>query len=624
MPIDTAAHPISMPLPRAARLGRLTALVGCLWLAACGGGGGGDAASPPVADGTPTPPAALSDAQARQMALGLWRNSDLNQHPKGSCAGCHGADFIDLAVIGSTPQDIRRRAVLDGATAAQADALVQAVQAQRRSLDLPARDARSFRPFQPGGAVLEPGLEGPRWLKAVQRDAAFARQIAALLPTLFGPRIETLEQARQARAEVLDLAYGTNAAGANPARLNLRRLPTGVPYPLWSADLHHGAAEGTLNDWTADVAHDAPADRRDAWLALQDAYLANPGNDTFWRLYFAADTHLRMPLLGACTLDALSCGGVQDFNEHKFRAALIGQHLLRLQALGRDAEEFFGGGALAFRYLDNHPEFGAAHAARFQGRLPADLWEIGDRGRVILESSQAAGSFASNLMNLGFPAFVRDSIDPLRSAGQEDQDLRLAWFWIGFTMEPSFARIHGSNSTKVGEYMVATMLAERMFVHNAFHTTVRLLMAAQPEARATRSGARIVDGNPRHLMNYSYFIGYNREIIDTEWQERARDGIAIPAALKAEVQEHFGRLTNNGYRMSLLLQKHDVESGRLTASELTQLQTILTGAQGLAPGAVHPIVRSFRHYSPASAAADEALFEATKAAAAAARAQVPQ
>lgn len=591
----------------------LAALAGSLWLLACGGGGG-DAPAPEA----PAAPAALTDGQATALAMDLWRNGDLRQHPKGSCAGCHGADFVDLAAIGSTAADIRRRALIDGATPAQADALVQAVAAQRRRLGLPPRDARAFRPFQPGGAVLEPGLDGPRWLQAVQRDAAFARQIATLLPTLTGPRIETLAQARQARAEVLDLAYGTNTAGANPARLNLRRLPTGITYPLWSADRHHGAAEGTLNDWTADIAHDPPPERREAWLALQDAYLANPGNDSFWRLYFAADTHLQTPLLGACTLDALSCGGVQDFNGHKFRAALIGQHLLRLQALGRDPEEFFGGTAMAFRYLDNHPEFGAAHLARFQGRLPADLWEIGDRGRVILESSQAAGSFAGNLTSLGFPSFVRDSIDPLRSAGQEDQDLRLAWFWIGFTMEPSFARIHASNATKVGEYMVATLLAERMFVHNAFHTTVRLVMAAQPEARATRSSGRIVDGSARYLMHYSYFIGYGREIIDSEWRESARDGIRIPAELKSEVEGHFGRFTTNGYRMSLLLQKHDVEAGRLTTAELTQLQSLLTSAQGLPAGAAHPIVRAFRHYAAASAPEDEALFEATRAAVAAA------
>jgi hypothetical protein len=588
---------------------RLAVLVGSLVLVACGGGGGDTAQ--PAAPAAPATPTTLSDEQATLLAMGLWRNGDLRQHPKGSCAGCHGADFIDLAAIGSTTSDIRRRALIDGATAAQADALAQAVAAQRRRLNLPTRDARSFRPFQPGGAVLEPSLDGPRWLNAVQRDAAFARQISALLPTLMGPRIETLEQARQARAEILDIAYGTNTAGANPARLNLRRLPTGITYPLWSADRHHGAAEGTLNDWTADIAHDAPPERREAWLALQDAYLANPGNDSFWRMYFAADAHLQMPLLGACTL---SCGGVQDFNEHKFRAALIGQHLLRLQALGRDAEEFFGGGALAFRYLDNHPEFGAAHLARFQGRLPADLWEIGDRGRVILESSQAAGSFADNLLKLGFPSFVRDSIDPLRSAGQEDQDLRLAWFWIGFTMEPSFARIHGSNATKVGEYMVATLLAERMFVHNAFHTTVRLVMSAQPEARAARSGGRIVDGSARYLMHYSYFIGYGREVIDTEWQESTRDGIRIPAELRAEVEGHFGRFTTNSYRMSLLLQKHDVEAGRLSSAELTQLQSILASAQGQTAGAAHPIVRAFRHYAAASATADEALFEATRAA----------
>ena len=77
-------------------------------LLACGGGGGG-VTSPVTSNGTALPGSGslldttatgLTNEQAKAMALTLWRNDDLSVHPKGSCAGCHGADIFDLARIG--------------------------------------------------------------------------------------------------------------------------------------------------------------------------------------------------------------------------------------------------------------------------------------------------------------------------------------------------------------------------------------------------------------------------------------------------------------------------------------------------------------------------------------------
>jgi hypothetical protein len=90
--------------------------------------------------------------------------------------------------------------------------------------------------------------------------------------------------------------------------------------------------------------------------------------------------------------------------------------------------------------------------------LPNHFWEVGDMGRVMLESTQTLGSFKGNLASLGFPQFAVDSIDPDRSALAEKQALQMAWFWIGFTQDPSFSRISKSNTTKVGEYMVGTLI----------------------------------------------------------------------------------------------------------------------------------------------------------------------
>ncbi len=241
----------------------------------------------PVAGATATSTVTVTDAQAKATALALWRNDDLRIHPKGSCAGCHGADFFDLARIGSTDSDMLRRAVVDGASEAQAAALVQAVKALRKEQLLPATNARAFRPFQPGGSVLLPNLTDAPHVKSVMRDIAFAKSLKTTLPTLTNGRIASLADAQKAKTELLDLANGTNTSGSNPNKHTMRSLPSGIEYPLWSADTHHNATkEGTFNDWTADIAHDPiPGLKKTTWQGLQNTYLANPSNLNFWTIY---------------------------------------------------------------------------------------------------------------------------------------------------------------------------------------------------------------------------------------------------------------------------------------------------------------------------------------------------
>jgi hypothetical protein len=524
----------------------------------------------PTNPNNPTDPASLSPEEAQLIAMRLWRDDTLSKHPKGSCAGCHGADFFDLARIGSTDTDLRRRALIDGATQQEADALVVAVNAMRQKYNMPPTHARTFRPFQPGGSVLLPALTDVPHIAAVKRDIAFGQQLEGLLPTLFGFRIDSLERAKKARDELLDLAEGTNRAGANPNLLNLRSLPTGVLYPRWSADLHHGSEEGTFNDWIADVAHDPKSERKTEWLALQDAYLADSSNENFWKMYLAAKDMTATQLLGTCTMDginpSLACAAAPDFNQHKFLSALIGQHILRLESLGRSD---FAEGALAFSYLDNFDFMKTRKDPQF---LPGDMWEIGDRGRVMLEESNKAATFKTNLQKLGYPEFVQNSIDSQRSEGEEQHQLRLAWFWIGFTFDPSFARIHASNATKVGEYMVGTLIDERMFVHNAFQTHLRLvtkgfLQEANMERRNNQIGVFPVV--PQFQMNYRYFWGYNRTVLDAEWNESKKFNILIPSDLKAQSTDLFHRLTANGFRMSMYLYLEALEKGAAKATDIS-------------------------------------------------------
>ncbi len=598
-------------------------------LVACGGGGGGGSSPAAGTSGSAnTSGSTLSDAQAKDMALSLWRNDDLSIHPKGSCAGCHGADFFDLARIGTTDSDILRRATADGASNEQAQALAQAVKALRGEMKLPAQNARAFRPLQPGGSVLLPDLTDAPHVVAVKRDIAFANQLKTLLPTLMTGRIDSLAKAKQARAELLDLAQGTSLQGKNPSNLNLRSLPTGMLYPLWSADLHHGMQEGTFNDWTADIAHDPKPERKAEWLALQSKYLADPSNQNFWRMYHSARDMTRLPLLGSCSSNGLACGITDDFNKHKFLSAMMGQHLMRLQHIGK--LDSFAKGAVAFAYLDTDPAYSYMKANNNALHyLPAPLWEVGDNGRVLLDSESKPGSFKQNLANLGYPVFAQNSIDPNRSATEEENALRLAWFWIGFTFDPSMSRISGSNATRVGEYMVGSLIENRYFNHNALITLMRLVTKGSlPEANVQRqnSTTTLAQLTPKYLMEYGYAWAYNRTVLTspaslqpqtTLWNENRN--LSIPAALKAESEALFAALAGNGFRMSIYLQMEQLDAtgaNALTSAELGNLRdswlndSINASNGNTIKGGLNAMYRHFAAHHPSTLTADEALIVA--------------
>ena len=598
-----------------------------LLLVSCSGGGGGDSVSPvsvgvsppPALPPPPLPPASpppplvppppappspatgtfgFSKAQAQSEALTLWRDSDLALHPKGSCSGCHGADFLDLAVTGSTETDILRRAKIDGATERQAQALAAAVVYLRQDARIPVRNARTFRPFQPGGSVMLPDLIDAPHVQAVKRDIAFGQQMQQLQPILSGARIGSLETAKRARDQMLDLARGSNLGGANPSLMNLRKMPTGITYPLWSADLHQGAKEGTLNDWIADIARDAPADKRTAWLAAQDAYLANANRTTFWQMYRSGSDLTTPQLLGTCTYDGLNprlaCEGASEFNKNKFFAALLGQHMMRIEA-GLASPDFFEG-PLPFAYLDKAPEVSFMLTRKDIHNLPNNLWEVGDHARVMLDDSSAVGSFKDILRKLGFPSFAQDSIDANRTSSVEQHGLRLAWFWVGFTFDPSFNRTHNSNSTKSGEYMIGSLLDENMFLHNSFQANMRVIAKGfLPEAnvRSLNGPARVEAIAPVFDMDYSYFIGYGRTVL--RWNENVKAGTVLPAGMKDDQARLWQAFTGNGFRMSLYLYLDALKSGAKPTKQ-----------------SLDPIKAHFDYYQPENRVADTALLNAVR------------
>jgi hypothetical protein len=503
----------------------------------------------------------LSDPVAVQKAaLKLWRKPIA----KGSCSGCHGPDFFDLARIGSSDATITRRALADTATRSEAKALVQVVKNLRQKHKLPTENPLEFRPFQPGGAIL-PGAT------PVERDIAMGRQLERLEPTLMGARIDSLEAAKRAKDEML--------------KLDLRSIQIGIAYPRWSADLFHGADHGTMNDWISDVARVARPDTMSAWRALEDEYLSDPSNENFWRMYAAVDTLTAMK-------DITQDEAVQ-FSANKFKATLIGQHLLRTQALGRkDATQ----GALAFSYLQNSDYANVLKTAEF---LPGkEIWGVGDATRALLGGAGLEKNPSrTDVISKGFPNFVADSIDPNMTVQNNEQAMRVSWFWLGFTVDPSLNRVSGSNSTKSAEYLVASLIQERMFLHNSFMTHQRMLhQGFTPEGT--------YKGKPKFTVNYGYFIGYNRQHLN--WNE-AKFGNVDPA-LKSVQQNLWTRFTLNGFRMSLYLYLDTLNA--MTPTELVKEKLLETQkGTNIISSTYAVLTDGLNFYQPEHKAADNALIQ---------------
>ena len=512
-----------------------------------------------------------------QTAMNLWRK----QQVKGSCSGCHGADFYDLARIGSSDFTIHRRATNDGATENEAKALVQAIHNAREKYQLAVEDPLNFRPFQPGGVPL-PGST------TIERDIAFGHQLETLTPTLMGARVDSLEKAKAARDEML--------------AINLRSMPTGIVYPRWSSDAFNGTDTATMNDWISDIAREPKADKKLEWQGLQTAYLENPTDQNFWKMYAAVDT-MTEPFAVMAGVDAI------NFTNEKFKAALLGQHMLRQQKV---ANSSFTQGKLAFSYLEKPEWQGIIKTSEF---LPgSNLWEVGDKARTVLGNhNNTAGVDVNNARKVlearGFPKFAVESVSADRSSFVHEEELRLAWFWIGFTFDPSFARISGSNSTKVGEYMIASLLEANMHLHDSFFTLMRLCAKGS-----------LVDGNykstPAFKPDYGYFLGYGRELLRWNWNKG--DPI-IPDAQKTEQTALWHKFTSNGFRTSLYLYLDALE--QMDATALAAEKTWALGKDGVlgvnsATGKTDdrtPWVQMqnhFTNYQSESSSADTALIAA--------------
>ncbi len=533
----------------------LAAAFATLALTACGGGG---ESAPPAAGVTPVPgsaqasatpapvtPATLASNPTYQAAMAVWRAPRI----KGECMSCHGPDFFDLARIGSPDADISRRGIIDGASPAEVDQLIAGIKLVRQAYSLKAENPRTFRPLQPGGAVL-PGAS------TIERDVAFAGELARFAPTLTSDRpIRTLTDAKRARDELLAIDFD--------------KMKIGIPFPIWSTDKFHGAAEGNLNDWVADVALTPRPERRAEWLALQDAYLADPSDLNFWKIYFAMPNMTQPFALRPGNLAAhdTKIARVADL---KLRNAMVGQHILRTEALGR--RDQFMRGAVPFSYLATAEPFRTmfdkqsatgGSGERLPRFLPNPIWEFGDYARFGFDADPSSAGQVGNISSrdalrdrlaiMGYPQFVVDSVDPGLTAGQSETDIRIAWFVMGLRFDPGLQRTHQSNATLLGEYLHANLHDLDYFNHRVFIEALRLVN------RSYRPEASPAQPPPYHLF-FGYFAKYNRQM-PSRWNSAGNT--AVSADIKNAQIAAYKRTAANFFRMSLLLHEEALISGAI-------------------------------------------------------------
>lgn len=483
---------------------------------------------------------------AFREGLVAWRAPD---GEGAACASCHGVMPFDLAYIGYDDATIYRRA-LKHISEEQMRQVVEFVHAIRAKYELGGpKSFLDFRPFQPGGRVLEGAT-------AAERDHKFGLNLTQVAPTLFAGPLDTRQKALKAKDELL--------------AINPRTFPIGIPLNRWTEDMHHGGAHATFNDWIPDRPH-VPKDEasRQALFALHDEYIQNPSWDKVWALQDRLDelttlTGVEKGLTGGGNYDGFAYG----MYDLKYKSVLFAQHHFLVEATrGRTLAQM--------------------SAAPFPRRNT--LWELADFARV-----SSSVSFAHNCQNswngcLGLPHDAVEKIDPQRTAERELHDLKLSWFWVGWFVDTSLYQTSNSNSTKVSEYFTGTLYEDGYYDHVVYHR-IRKNLATGYEFEAPIKDANGQPGIDHPWAHtYGYYLAYGRGIDEKKMPK------------DPEARELYVVLTANTLRMMLLLATDEIERTKQVSNKSDML--------AIYEGADSAFLRFMKAYST-DLAKDEGMLEA--------------
>ena len=421
------------------------------------------------------PSAAMNEAAlASALAAGHAAWTD-EASMGGPCASCHSPDAIDLAWIGYSDCDIRRRA-LDHVNSAQADAIVEYIHARRQQHDIqkPLHPDK-YRPLQPNH---EPFGDPADDIEVAdsdlqdQRDEAFMRHLTDDLQLLWATsRIDSLERARQAYQQLLTL--------------DLKRLPLGIPFDRFSEDPRasdnecRSAGAGHLGqsvfEWVPAMPMRPKEGAEAQWYSLLDDYVADPSTVNLWRYYDTIDALLEcryhFPMGGEPSDYDLAC----EWMRFKYKSLQVLQHMLRHQTLEHPDQ-------LADVRLQAPAASPVDHLETVIHRSP--IWETADLIRVApLQRRGDPQCFSDTSHPCTFlPPAIDQSIHSVpthqEALIQQNDLFQISWFVMSFLDDPALTTHSDNFATYVGDYLEAVLLP-RYDIHHAF---VVALMAVHKSA----------------------------------------------------------------------------------------------------------------------------------------------
>lgn len=411
-------------------------------------------------------------SSALSAGYAAWTDPNSNGGP---CVSCHSPDGFDLAMIGYSDCDIRRRA-LDHVTATQADAIVAYIHAlrQQHAIESPLHPDK-YRPLQPAYAAFgDPAddVEVADTELQDERDEAFMRHLTEQLGLTWATaKIDSLELAHKAHDELLEL--------------DLKRLPLGIPFDRFSEDPTASSNEcssggpghrgQSIFEWLPAMPMRPRAGVEQAWRELLDDYRADASTVNLWRYYDAIDELLECRYEFGVGEQPGDYEHACEWMRFKYKSVQVLQHMLREGTLAHPDQ------LADLRALGADPS-PVDHLETVIRRSP--IWEAADLIRVApLERRGTPACFSSESqpctsLPAAIDATVHAQPNHQQALIQQSDLFQISWFVMSFLDDPTLTTHSDNFATFVGDYLEAVLLP-RYDIHHAFIVAV---MAARKSA----------------------------------------------------------------------------------------------------------------------------------------------
>jgi hypothetical protein len=351
-------------------------------------------------DGPMNLPADLSIADAEAM---LNQGMDAWYLPDGdgmSCANCHGAEPMDLALQGYTVGDVLRRALLH-LNGEEAWDITYTVLAKRHLADMNERDPVEHAPFQPAGRMLDPA-EVVGVSDSVARDHAFGLAWIGLAPGLSSPAIA-------------DMATAGNVLNTIQA-IDLAKLPVGFQMKRWTVDAIRGTEFRQFGEWIPEVAH--VGNNAERMEQLFSDYRTDPTDEHLQNLLLWSTSETTLVARMDFSIDPDSLAA--DIYRAKYASVLLAQHMMGAAEHGANPRSELTGSP----YLSVDTEIENA------GLVFNPWWQLATESARAHEELATCGR---GDICAGFtPDIQVDDVPTSSTLQAEVTGIETPWGWLGF------------------------------------------------------------------------------------------------------------------------------------------------------------------------------------------------